>query len=89
MQKWGSTVTVGAFAYGASRHLVNGFASRGATLQVPLSSIGDLTLAGGNAQSIVGWSNFTGFQESGNRVFSGMLAQLPQLARCVRVISQG
>ncbi len=71
LQKWGSTVTVGSFAYGTSRHLVNGFASRGATIQVPLSTIGDLTLAGGNAQSIVGWSNFTGFQESRNRVFSG------------------
>ncbi|MBK7976561.1 MAG: hypothetical protein IPK07_25935 [Deltaproteobacteria bacterium] len=73
VQKWGSTVTVGSFAYGASRHLVNGFGSRGATLHVPLSTIGDLTLAGGNAQSIVGWSNFTGFQESHNRVFSGTL----------------
>ncbi len=71
LQKWGSTMTVGSFTYGASRHLVNGFASRGATIQVPLSTIGDLTLAGGNAQSLVGWSNFTGFQEDRNRVFSG------------------
>ena len=65
--------SVGHVTYGNQRHLATGFASRGALATVRLGSHADVTLAGLNGSSLVGWNNFFGLQESDHRVFAGTL----------------
>ena len=79
VEKAGATVSLGSVSYGASRHLIDGFASRGAALHVPVEEVAaidrvELSFGAANAQSVVGWSNITGLQVRDNRVFSGTLA---------------
>jgi hypothetical protein len=48
----------GHTAYGANRHLINSFSSRGITMTLPLSANFDFSLAAMNGTSIVGFDNF-------------------------------
>lgn len=64
-----TTFSVGHVTTGTNRFLVNGFASRGLTLETgagPLSA----KLGAVNGTSIVGWSNPIGLGEDGHRILS-------------------
>lgn len=65
--------TMGHSTYGTHRHLINNFASRGLTINVPLSARADFTITGSNSTNIVGWSNFLGLSNRRHRLFSGVL----------------
>ncbi|MGH9839160.1 MAG: hypothetical protein ACREEM_10280 [Blastocatellia bacterium] len=62
----------GHTTFGAHRHLVNNFASRGLTLTIPLSGRADFSLAAMNSTSITGFGNFFGLANRRHRMFSGI-----------------
>lgn len=64
---------LGHLAWGDSRLLVSGFASRGARLRLPLGRALDLSVAAMNGTAIVGWDNLLGLSESEHRIFAGTL----------------
>ncbi len=64
---------MGHTSYGASRHLVNGFSSRGMTLTIPINTRLDLSLAALNGTSIVGYSNFFGIAKRRHQLVAGTL----------------
>src|SRR5262245_26403211 len=64
---------VGHFSFGANRHLVNGFSSRGLMVSVPLGNRADFALSAMNGTSIVGYSNFFGVDKSKHRLVGGTL----------------
>ncbi|HWP43210.1 MAG TPA: hypothetical protein VNO14_08255, partial [Blastocatellia bacterium] len=61
----------GHFTFGSSRHLMNGFSSRGLMVSVPLSSRADLAASAMNGTSITGYSNFFGLDKRRHRLVSG------------------
>jgi hypothetical protein len=68
-----SKLAVGHLSYGAQRHLIRDFSSRGFTFNLPITKQLDLTLAALSSSSMVGWSNFLGVQEGRHRMLSGTL----------------
>ncbi len=64
-------VQVGHVAFGANRHLINSFSSRGITVTFPVTSRADFSLAAMNGTSIVGWSNFFGLNRRKHQIISG------------------
>ncbi len=62
----------GHTTYGAHRHLVNNFASRGLTLTFPLTGRADFSLAAMNSTSITGFGNFFGLANRRHRTFGGI-----------------
>lgn len=68
-----SKLVMGHTTYGAHRHLINNFNSRGMTLNIPFANRFDLTLATMNSTSIVGWSNFLGISNTRHQFYSGTL----------------
>jgi hypothetical protein len=65
--------SVGHIGYGANRHLINGFGSRGITLSFPINRRSDFSLAAMNGTSIVGWSNFFGLNRRKHQILTGTL----------------
>jgi hypothetical protein len=65
-------VLAGHSTFGAHRHLINNFASRGLTLSFPLSGRTDFSLVAMNSTSIVGWDNFFGLANRRHRLFGGI-----------------
>jgi hypothetical protein len=65
-------VLAGHSTFGAHRHLINNFASRGLTLNFPLSPRTDFSLVAMNSTSIVGWNNFFGLANRRHRLFGGI-----------------
>lgn len=63
----------GHTAYGANRHLINSFSSRGLTMTLPLSANFDFSLAAMNGTSIVGFDNFFGLDKRKHQLLSGTL----------------
>jgi hypothetical protein len=63
----------GHTSYGANRHLINSFSSRGITLTLPLSANFDFSLAAMNGTSIVGFDNFFGLDQRKHQLLSGTL----------------
>jgi hypothetical protein len=63
----------GHTAYGANRHLINSFSSRGITMTLPLSTNFDFSLAAMNGTSIVGFDNFFGLDKRKHQLLSGTL----------------
>lgn len=63
----------GHTSYGANRHLINSFSSRGVTLTLPLSANFDFSLAAMNGTSIVGFDNFFGLDQRRHQLLSGTL----------------
>src|SRR5262245_12162946 len=63
----------GHSTFGAHRHLVNNFASRGLTFTAPLGGRTDLSLVAMNSTNIVGWDNFFGLANRRHRMFGGVL----------------
>ncbi|MEP7273909.1 MAG: hypothetical protein ABI882_20580, partial [Acidobacteriota bacterium] len=68
-----SSFTVGHVSFGAHRHLINNFSSRGLTAKVALTNRADLTAAFVNGTSVVGWSNFFGVNRRKHQMLSGVL----------------
>lgn len=66
-------LSLGHVTYGNQRHLATGFASRGALGTLRLGSRLDVSLAGLNGSSLVGWNNFLGLQHRDHRIFAGTL----------------
>ena len=68
-----SKYLLGHSSYGASRHLINGFSSRGMSLAVPLSPRFDLSLAAMNGSTVVGFNNFFGLASRRHQMVAGTL----------------
>jgi len=66
-----ASALVGHLSFGKSRHLINGFASRGLSATAPLGSRGDVSFMLANGTSIVGWSNPFGVNNSAHRIIAG------------------
>ena len=64
-------LSVGQFAFGSDRHLINNFSSRGISISSPLDKYVDVSLAAMNGTSIVGWSNFFGLSNSDHQFVTG------------------
>jgi hypothetical protein len=65
--------TVGHTSFGAQRHLINNFASRGLTLAVPLGPHADISLMAMNSTNIVGFDNFSGLANRRHRMHGAIL----------------
>lgn len=65
--------TVGHSSFGAHRHLINSFSSRGLTFTMPINSRVDIGLVMMNATNVVGWDNFFGMANRRHRLFGGVV----------------
>jgi hypothetical protein len=65
--------TVGHTSFGAQRHLINNFASRGLTLAVPLGPHADISIMTMNSANIVGFDNFSGLANRRHRMHGAIL----------------
>ncbi len=63
----------GHTSYGANRHLINSFSSRGVTMTLPLTTNFDFSLAAMNGTSLVGFDNFFGLDQRKHQIMSGTL----------------
>jgi hypothetical protein len=73
IEKGIARASLGHVSFGANRHLINGFGSRGATLSFRLGSRADLTAAWLHGTSIVGWSHFMGIDRRQHRMAGATL----------------
>ena len=73
VQHGASNFALGHVSFGAHRHLINSFSSRGLTAKIPLGKRADFTAAAVNGTSVVGWSNFFGLNRSKHQMLSGAL----------------
>lgn len=64
---------VGHSSFGAQRHLINSFASRGFTIASPINEHLDVSLAAMNSTNIVGFDNFFGLANSRHRLYGGVV----------------
>lgn len=64
---------IGHTSFGAHRHLVNNFSSRGLTLAVPITNRFDVSVASMNSTNIVGFDNFWGLNNPRHRMFTGII----------------
>jgi hypothetical protein len=60
--------SLGHVSFGGNRHLIQGFASRGATLTLRFGTRADLSAAALHGSSIVGWDRFTGVERRDHRI---------------------
>ncbi len=65
----------GHVSFGANRHLINGFSSRGINVTVPVGRQNEISFAAMNGTSIVGFDNFTGFSRRKHSVVSTTFAR--------------
>jgi hypothetical protein len=72
LERGPATLSLGHVSEGTNRYLINSFASRGVEARVG-NTRANLSLAALNGSSVVGWSNFTGLDNSDHRVQSGTL----------------
>jgi len=72
-QQGGRKFNVGHGSFGAHRHLINNFASRGVTLAAPLGSHADISLVTMNSTNVVGFDNFSGLANSRHRMRGAIL----------------
>src|SRR4030095_16139020 len=82
---------VGHFSYGAQRHLINGFSSRGLQITVPFLNNFDFSAAAMNGIQLVGYDNFLGLDNRRNQLLSGTFGVelLPQSHGGLRVEVSG
>ena len=82
-----TNVALGHVSFGQQRHLVNAFASRGASASVRLGDRSTFSLAALNGSTIVGFSNLTGLSQSQHRIAGGSLGfeALPSRPGALRV----
>jgi hypothetical protein len=67
-----TTVGLGHVSTGSNRHLMNEFASRGASVSVR-GGVANLAVAALNGSSVVGWNNFAGLDNGNHRIYSATL----------------
>jgi hypothetical protein len=65
--------TVGHSSFGAHRHLINNFSSRGVTLAAPFGPHADISLTTMNGTNVVGFDNFSGLANRRHRMQSAIL----------------
>jgi hypothetical protein len=63
----------GHFSFGASRHLMNNFSSRGIMVTLPLASRADFAVSAMNGTSVVGFGNFFGLAKRRHQLIGGTL----------------
>jgi hypothetical protein len=68
------SLLVGHVTFGASRHLVNGFASRGTTFSLTRGAT-SLSLAALNGSAQLGWNDLVGLDRPSNRMFVASLGR--------------
>jgi hypothetical protein len=68
VEKGIARASLGHVSFGGNRHLINGFASRGATFTMRLGPRAELGAAWLHGTSIVGWSHFLGFDRREHRM---------------------
>ena len=68
-----SNFALGHVSFGAHRHLINNFSSRGVTAKIPLGKRADFTASAVNGTNVVGWSNFSGLNRRQHQILSGAL----------------
>jgi len=83
--KW--ALALGQIAFGAQRHLVNNFNSRGASLTYTFDPRWSLSLAAAHGTTIVGWNDVLGIEETNDRVVSATvgLELIPTRPNAARV----
>jgi hypothetical protein len=84
----GQTIlAAGHISHGRSRHLLNGFSSRGIAAMTSLAEFADVSVSILNGTSIVGWDNLSGLANPSHQLVSGTfgLEFLPQNPGTVRV----
>ncbi len=64
---------VGHSSFGAQRHLINNFSSRGFTIASPVNDHLDVSLVAMNATNIVGFDNFSGLANAKHRLYGGVV----------------
>ncbi|MEK7834177.1 MAG: hypothetical protein AAB401_24025, partial [Acidobacteriota bacterium] len=64
---------VGHSSFGAQRHLINSFASRGFTVASPVNEHVDVSLVAMNSTNIVGFDNFFGLGNQRHRLYGGVV----------------
>lgn len=74
VERGSGSVSLGHVGFGQHRHLINGFASRGASVSAKWGPIATLSLAALNGTTVVGFSNPTGISEPDHRIAGGSLA---------------
>jgi hypothetical protein len=67
------SILQGHISYGSNKHLISGFSSRGLVGTLPLGGWADFTIGVMNGQSIVGWDNIFGLDNSDNLIVAGTL----------------
>lgn len=65
--------SIGHLSYGANKHLISGFASRGVSAGINVAKIAELSIAALNASSIVGWNNPIGLDDGRHRVYGASI----------------
>lgn len=65
--------SIGHSSFGAQRHLINNFASRGFTLTLPINKHLDASLVSMNSTNIVGFNNFFGVANRRHSLHGGVL----------------
>jgi hypothetical protein len=73
VQHGASSFALGNVSFGAQRHLINGFSSRGMTAKIAFGKRADFTAAAVNGTSVVGWSNFFGLNRRKHQMLSATL----------------
>ncbi len=73
VQHGASSFALGHVSFGAHRHLINSFSSRGMSAKIPLGNRADFTAAAVNGTSVVGWSNFFGLNRRKHQILSAAL----------------
>lgn len=68
-----AALSLGHTSFGANRHLVNGFSSRGVTAGYKVGQTAQLGLAALGGSAPVGWSNPLGLSRSDHRIWSASL----------------
>jgi hypothetical protein len=88
LERGRGAVELGQVLFGFQRHLVADVTSRGVVARLPLGSRANLTIAGVNGSSIVGWSNFSGLERSEHQIRTAAIDfdVLPSRPGALRVV---
>ena len=74
VQRSSAALSVGHISFGTSRHLANGFASRGGTFTLTQGAT-TMTVGALDGSAQVGWDNIIGLEQPTNRVFGAAIGR--------------
>jgi hypothetical protein len=74
LKRSNAMLSIGHVAFGASRHLANGFAARGGTFTVTQGAT-TMTIGALNSTAQVGWDNIVGLERPTDRVFGAAIGR--------------